>query len=187
MDSLRQLAMKFLEREELADCNFQNEFLRSFVIVMRKSNSADIRELIVRCLSQMVLSRVSNVKSGRKMCAAAGGVSKVFSAVFCLALSGFSMVQKNVLSNAIEWQKTAVFYGFARQRLVCICAVPFLGDCCGWMENDFGSWFRHQLSHRQSPNLNALGAPFNIGLRNPALALMSLIPTKENAPAYWWP
>ncbi|KAK7258281.1 hypothetical protein RIF29_23852 [Crotalaria pallida] len=66
MDSLRQLAMKFLEREELANYNFQNEFLRPFVIVMQKSNSTEIRELIVRCISQMVLSRVSNVKSGWK-------------------------------------------------------------------------------------------------------------------------
>ncbi|KAJ7967048.1 Brefeldin A-inhibited guanine nucleotide-exchange protein [Quillaja saponaria] len=64
MDSLRQLAMKFLEREELANYNFQNEFLRPFVIVMQKSSSAEIRELIVRCISQMVLGRVSNVKSG---------------------------------------------------------------------------------------------------------------------------
>ncbi|XVF44672.1 hypothetical protein PTKIN_Ptkin02bG0142900 [Pterospermum kingtungense] len=66
MDSLRQLAMKFLEREELANYNFQNEFLRPFVIVMQKSNSAEIRELIIRCISQMVLSRVTNVKSGWK-------------------------------------------------------------------------------------------------------------------------
>lgn len=66
MDSLRQLSMKFLEREELANYNFQNEFLRPFVIVMQKSNSVEIRELIVRCLSQMILSRVSNVKSGWK-------------------------------------------------------------------------------------------------------------------------
>ncbi|XP_050105012.1 brefeldin A-inhibited guanine nucleotide-exchange protein 1-like isoform X3 [Malus sylvestris] len=66
MDSLRQLAMKFLEREELANYNFQNEFLRPFVIVMQKSNSTEIRELIVRCISQMVLSRVNHVKSGWK-------------------------------------------------------------------------------------------------------------------------
>ncbi|KAL5789037.1 hypothetical protein ACOSP7_005986 [Xanthoceras sorbifolium] len=66
MDSLRQLAMKFLEREELANYNFQNEFLRPFVIIMQKSSSTEIRELIVRCISQMVLSRVSNVKSGWK-------------------------------------------------------------------------------------------------------------------------
>lgn len=66
MDSLRQLSMKFLEREELANYNFQNEFLKPFVIVMQRSSSAEIRELIVRCISQMVLSRVNNVKSGWK-------------------------------------------------------------------------------------------------------------------------
>ncbi|URE11960.1 hypothetical protein MUK42_02632 [Musa troglodytarum] len=55
MDSLRQLAMKFLEREELAHYNFQNEFLRPFVVVMQKSVSSEIPELIVQCVSQMVL------------------------------------------------------------------------------------------------------------------------------------
>ncbi|PIN15715.1 hypothetical protein CDL12_11651 [Handroanthus impetiginosus] len=66
MDSLRQLAMKFLEREELANYNFQNEFLRPFAVVMQKSGSTEIKELIVRCISQMVLSRVNNIKSGWK-------------------------------------------------------------------------------------------------------------------------
>ncbi|KAL0425869.1 UNVERIFIED_CONTAM: Brefeldin A-inhibited guanine nucleotide-exchange protein 2 [Sesamum radiatum] len=66
MDSLRQLSMKFLEREELANYNFQNEFMKPFVIVMRKSGAVEIRELIIRCVSQMVLSRVNNIKSGWK-------------------------------------------------------------------------------------------------------------------------
>jgi brefeldin A-inhibited guanine nucleotide-exchange protein len=66
MDSLRQLAMKFLEREELANYNFQNEFMKPFVVVMRKSRAVEIRELIIRCVSQMVLARVNHVKSGWK-------------------------------------------------------------------------------------------------------------------------
>jgi brefeldin A-inhibited guanine nucleotide-exchange protein len=66
MDSLRQLAMKFLEREELTNYNFQNEFLKPFVVVMRKSRAVEIRELIIRCVSQMVLARVNHVKSGWK-------------------------------------------------------------------------------------------------------------------------
>lgn len=66
MDSLRQLAMKFLEREELANYNFQNEFMKPFVVVMRKSSAVEIRELIIRCVSQMVLARVNSVKSGWK-------------------------------------------------------------------------------------------------------------------------
>ncbi|KAK4741300.1 hypothetical protein SAY87_024888 [Trapa incisa] len=66
MDSLRQLSMRFLDHEELANYNFQNEFLKPFVVVMHKSTAVEIRELIIRCLSQMVLSRVNNVKSGWK-------------------------------------------------------------------------------------------------------------------------
>ncbi|PKA61135.1 Brefeldin A-inhibited guanine nucleotide-exchange protein 2 [Apostasia shenzhenica] len=66
MDSLRQLAMKFFDRKELANYNFQNQFMKPFVIVMRKSRAVEIRELVIRCVSQMVFSRVKNVKSGWK-------------------------------------------------------------------------------------------------------------------------
>nr|GMC84791.1 brefeldin A-inhibited guanine nucleotide-exchange protein 2-like [Ipomoea batatas] len=66
MDSLRQLSMKFLELGELTNYNFQNEFMKPFVIVMQKSSAIEIRELIIRCVSQMVLSRVNYVKSGWK-------------------------------------------------------------------------------------------------------------------------
>ncbi|KAL0913421.1 hypothetical protein M5K25_016882 [Dendrobium thyrsiflorum] len=64
IDSLRQLAMKFLDHEELANYNFQKEFMKPFIIVMRKSRSVEIRELIIRCVSQLVFSRVKSVKSG---------------------------------------------------------------------------------------------------------------------------
>lgn len=49
VDSLRQLSMKFLERDELTNFTFQNDFLRPFVFVMRQSKSVEIRELIIRC------------------------------------------------------------------------------------------------------------------------------------------
>ena len=49
VDSLRQLAMKFLERDELANYSFQNDFMKPFVIVMRQSKAVEIRELIIRC------------------------------------------------------------------------------------------------------------------------------------------
>ena len=53
----------------------QNDFLRPFVVVMRHSRAVEIRELIIRCVSQMVLARVANVKSGWKsMFMVRGGV-----------------------------------------------------------------------------------------------------------------
>ncbi|CAI0471293.1 unnamed protein product [Linum tenue] len=95
MDSLRQLAMKFLEREELANYNFQNEFLRPFVIVMQKSGSTEIRELIVRCISQMVLSRVNHVKSGWK-------------SVFMVFTAAAADERKNVVLLAFETMEKIV-------------------------------------------------------------------------------
>ena len=62
VDSLRQLAMKFLARDELANYQFQNDFLKPFVVVMRQSPNVEIRELIIRCVSQMVLARHNNIK-----------------------------------------------------------------------------------------------------------------------------
>lgn len=61
-----QVAEKFLERDELASMSFQNDFLTPFVVVMRQSGAKEIRELIIRQASRMVLSRVSNIKSGWK-------------------------------------------------------------------------------------------------------------------------
>ena len=48
VDSLRQLAMKFLERDELANYSFQTLFMTPLVVVMRRSKAVEIRELIIR-------------------------------------------------------------------------------------------------------------------------------------------
>ena len=53
IDSLRQLGIKYLEREELAKFTFQNDILKPFVILMRNNRSATIRTLIVDCIVQV--------------------------------------------------------------------------------------------------------------------------------------
>ncbi len=61
VDSLRQLAMKFLERDELANYSFQNDFMKPFVIVMRQSKAVEIRELIIRsAFSHSTISQQSS-------------------------------------------------------------------------------------------------------------------------------
>ncbi|KAL3650082.1 Brefeldin A-inhibited guanine nucleotide-exchange protein 5 [Castilleja foliolosa] len=64
IDSLRQLAMKYLERSELANFTFQNDILKPFVVLIRGSRSDSIRRLIVDCIVQMIKSKVGNIKSG---------------------------------------------------------------------------------------------------------------------------
>lgn len=66
IDSLRQLATKFLEKEELANYNFQKDFFKPFEYIITNSQEVQIRELIIRCLSNIILSRSQNIKSGWK-------------------------------------------------------------------------------------------------------------------------
>ncbi|KAK3752750.1 hypothetical protein QZH41_018716 [Actinostola sp. cb2023] len=66
VDSLRQLSMRFLEKGELPNFRFQKDFLRPFEHIMKKNRSATIRDMVVRCVAQMVHSQAHNVKSGWK-------------------------------------------------------------------------------------------------------------------------
>jgi guanine nucleotide-exchange factor len=54
IDSLRQLAIKYLERAELANFTFQNDILKPFVVIMRNSKNPTIRALIVDCIVQVI-------------------------------------------------------------------------------------------------------------------------------------
>ncbi|KAG0481491.1 hypothetical protein HPP92_012349 [Vanilla planifolia] len=64
IDSLRQLSMKYLGRDELINFTFQNDILKPFVILMRNSWNDKIRVLIVDCIVQMISSKVTRIKSG---------------------------------------------------------------------------------------------------------------------------
>jgi brefeldin A-inhibited guanine nucleotide-exchange protein len=65
---LRQLSFKFLEKPELSEFNFQRIFLRPFLEIMGNEGSReDIRELILRCIDNMVRSMSHNLRSGWKV------------------------------------------------------------------------------------------------------------------------
>ncbi|XP_058847155.1 brefeldin A-inhibited guanine nucleotide-exchange protein 2-like isoform X2 [Acipenser ruthenus] len=66
VDSLRQLSMKFLEKGELANFRFQKDFMRPFEHIMKKNKSPTIRDMVIRCIAQMVNSQAVNIRSGWK-------------------------------------------------------------------------------------------------------------------------
>jgi len=66
VDSLRQLSMKFLEKEELREFNFQRLFLKPFETIMAKSDLQGVRELILSCIEVLVARRATNIRSGWK-------------------------------------------------------------------------------------------------------------------------
>ncbi|KAL2825269.1 hypothetical protein BDW59DRAFT_73469 [Aspergillus cavernicola] len=66
LDSLRQLSMRFMEIEELPGFKFQKDFLKPFEHVMSNSNSVTVKDMILRCLIQMIQARGDNIRSGWK-------------------------------------------------------------------------------------------------------------------------
>lgn len=66
LDSLRQLSMRFLEIEELPGFKFQKDFLKPFEHVMANSNAVTVKDMILRCLIQMIQARGDNIRSGWK-------------------------------------------------------------------------------------------------------------------------
>ncbi|KAJ5661436.1 uncharacterized protein N7477_009052 [Penicillium maclennaniae] len=66
LDSLRQLSMRFMEIGELPGFKFQKDFLKPFEHVMANSTTAAVKDMILRCLIQMVQARGDNIRSGWK-------------------------------------------------------------------------------------------------------------------------
>ncbi|XP_044717472.1 sec7 domain-containing protein [Hirsutella rhossiliensis] len=64
LDSLRQLSMRFLEIEELAGFKFQKDFLKPFELVLANSHNVTVKDLVLRCLVQMIQARGDNIRSG---------------------------------------------------------------------------------------------------------------------------
>ncbi len=64
LDSLRQLSMRFMELEELPGFKFQKDFLKPFEHVMSNSNNVTVKDMILRCLIQMIQARGENIRSG---------------------------------------------------------------------------------------------------------------------------
>ncbi|OIW01102.1 hypothetical protein TanjilG_25210 [Lupinus angustifolius] len=169
MDSLRQLSMKFLEREELANYNFQNEFMKPFVIVMRKSSAVEIKELIIRCVSQMVLSRVNNVKSGWK------SMFMVFTTAAYdghrnIVLLAFEIIEKIIrdyFPHITETETTTFtdcvncLIAFTNSRFnkeISLNAIAFLRFCAIKLaEGDLGSSSR--TKDKEIPGKNSLSSP----------------------------
>lgn len=68
IDALRQLSIKFLQKPELYDFNFQRVFLRPFLQIMKNPVSReDIRELVLRCVDNMIRTLSHNLRSGWKI------------------------------------------------------------------------------------------------------------------------
>ncbi|KAJ7591093.1 sec7 guanine nucleotide exchange factor [Mycena floridula] len=93
LDSLRQLAMRFLEKEELPHFVFQKDFLKPFEHTMIHNANPEVRDMVLQCLQQMIQARVQNMRSGwRTMFGVFQAASKVLTER--IANSAFEIVTR---------------------------------------------------------------------------------------------
>ena len=64
VDSLKQLSLKFLRREELSEFEFQRKFMRPYENIMEKSQVDSTRELVLTCIDTMVKVSGDSMRSG---------------------------------------------------------------------------------------------------------------------------
>ncbi|GAA5886120.1 hypothetical protein JCM6882_004271 [Rhodosporidiobolus microsporus] len=115
LDSLRQLAMRFLEKEELANFKFQKDFLKPFEYAMVHNVNPDARDMVLQCLHQMIQARVQNLRSGwRTMFGVFAAAAKV--PTERIAVQAFEIVQR---VNQDHFGKI-VEYGSFADLTVCI-------------------------------------------------------------------
>ncbi|KAF8076350.1 hypothetical protein FPV67DRAFT_1407470 [Lyophyllum atratum] len=93
LDSLRQLAMRFLEKEELPHFKFQKDFLKPFEYTMIHNQNPEVRDMVLQCIQQMIQARVQNMRSGwRTMFGVFSAASKVLTER--IANSAFEIVTR---------------------------------------------------------------------------------------------
>ena len=66
LDSLRQLSKRFMEIEELPGFKFQKDFLKPFEHVITNSTVVIVKDMVLRCLIQMIQANGDNIRSGWK-------------------------------------------------------------------------------------------------------------------------
>ncbi|KAK6436703.1 guanine nucleotide exchange protein for ADP-robosylation factor [Oleoguttula sp. CCFEE 5521] len=64
LNSLRQLSMRFMEIEELPGFRFQKDFLKPFELILRNASQVQVKDMVLRCLIQMIQARGDMIRSG---------------------------------------------------------------------------------------------------------------------------
>jgi brefeldin A-inhibited guanine nucleotide-exchange protein len=67
LDKLRQLAINFLDLEELPTFKFQKEFLKPFESAITKTPDLKMKDMVLACIQQLIQAKGKKLKSGWKV------------------------------------------------------------------------------------------------------------------------
>lgn len=115
IDSLKQLSIKFLLKNELSNFNFQRLFLKPFEVIMNKSPTAEIKELILRCLDIMILACANNIRSGWR------SIFSVFSAAAGYEKEDIAGIAFEITERLVTQQFDLLIYDFV-ELMNCLIA-----------------------------------------------------------------
>lgn len=135
IDSLKQLSIKFLQKIELSNFNFQRVFLKPFEIIMVKSKSLEIKDLVLNCIDIMIRACASNIRSGWR---------SIFS-IFSVAASQDSLdtaslafdITENLIVNQfelliydfVELMNCLVAFSASKHTFLSLKAISYIGIC----------------------------------------------------------
>lgn len=157
VDSLRQLAVKFLEKDELSNYSFQMEFLKPFLIVMRNEKVAnDVKIFIIEILFHIIQMRAKNIKSGWKsvfhiLSAVPATVSAHQAAVHLLCQQAF-----DVLKYILRCHFWTAAFGYMGEVVRCLVAFAALSKADQDITAEPASLFFNTITSQAFEYLEAL-------------------------------
>ncbi|KAJ2994510.1 guanine nucleotide exchange protein for ADP-robosylation factor [Globomyces sp. JEL0801] len=185
IDKLRQLAMKFLEIEELPNFKFQKDFLRPFEEIVKNNNDPKIKDMCLVCLQQLIQIKGKSLKSGWKtLCGTLMRVSRdtneqIVNLSFELVTSIFKLNFDNVLSNGSLPDFVACLVEFCKNRKtakVNLYAVELLRQCI----QKISEIVEAKNSMKANIGMNTVTSPSRISVTNaesPATVTKSMTQT----------
>lgn len=135
IDSLKQLSIKFLQKAELTNFNFQRLFLRPFEMIISKSSSVEIKDLVLRCIDIMIKACAPNIRSGWKTIFAIIelGATQEIADIARLAFTIVDGLIREVLSvivpDFVELLNCLVAFACSRHTALAIRAIGHLRRC----------------------------------------------------------
>jgi brefeldin A-inhibited guanine nucleotide-exchange protein len=135
IDSLKQLSIKFLQKAELSNFNFQRLFLKPFEVIMSRSQSAEIKELILRCLDIMILACAPNIRSGWRSIfsvfssAAANEKQEIAGIAFEITERLMTQQFDLLIHDFVELMNCFVAFASGPHVLISLSALSYLSQC----------------------------------------------------------
>lgn len=182
IDSLKQLSIKFLQKAELSNFNFQRLFLKPFEIIMNRATSTEIHELILRCLDIMILACANNIRSGWRsifsVFSVAAGHEKQDIAGIAFEITERLMTQQFdlLIFDFVELMNCLVAFVAGTHSLISLSALARLSQCA----DHLAQGTIEPALHAQHSSSDAMGISWE-------KSKMTQIGEDEDVFRLWWP